>query len=130
MAAGVMRGLLAAVGFLTRVPVPPRVFADSAARGRSLPWYPLVGLLIGAVLCALDAVLPATRALLGAALVLLAWAWLTGALHLDGLADMADAWVGGMAGNADTSRARTLEIMKDPRSGPAAAGTESAATSA
>ena len=39
---------------------------------------------------------------------------LTGGLHLDGLADSADAWVGGFG-----DRARTLEIMKDPRSGPA-----------
>ena len=115
-----MRGLLAAVGFLTRIPVPARVFADSGVRARSLPWYPLVGLLIGAVVCGLDAWLPDSRPLLAAALVLLASVWLTGALHLDGLADMADAWVGGMAGDADASRARTLEIMKDPRSGPAA----------
>jgi adenosylcobinamide-GDP ribazoletransferase len=50
-----------------------------------------------------------------AALVLILWVWSTGALHLDGLADSADAWVGGLA-----SRERTLEIMKDPRSGPAA----------
>ena len=52
---------------------------------------------------------------LRAALLLLVWVLLTGALHLDGLADSADAWLGG-AGD----RARTLEIMKDPRSGPAA----------
>jgi adenosylcobinamide-GDP ribazoletransferase len=39
---------------------------------------------------------------------------LTGGLHLDGLADSADAWVGGMG-----DRERTLAIMKDPRSGPA-----------
>jgi adenosylcobinamide-GDP ribazoletransferase len=38
---------------------------------------------------------------------------LTGALHLDGLADSADAWVGGLG-----DRERTLSIMKDPRSGP------------
>lgn len=118
-----MRGLLAAVGFLTRIPVPSRVFADSGALARSLPWYPLVGLLISAVVCCIDALLPDSRALLAAALVLLAWVWLTGALHLDGLADMADAWVGGMAGDADASRVRTLEIMKDPRSGPAAVTT-------
>ncbi len=115
-----MRGLLAAVGFLTRVPVPQRVFADTQARTRSLPWYPLVGLLIGMALCGVAALLPADRMLLTAAIVLLAWVWLTGALHLDGLADMADAWVGGMAGDDAARRARTLEIMKDPRSGPAA----------
>ncbi len=46
--------------------------------------------------------------------MLILWVWSTGALHLDGLADSADAWIGGLA-----SRERTLEIMKDPRSGPA-----------
>jgi adenosylcobinamide-GDP ribazoletransferase len=58
--------------------------------------------------------------LLSAALVLLAWVVLTGALHLDGLADSADAWVGGLGGTPTERRSRTLEIMKDPRSGPAA----------
>jgi adenosylcobinamide-GDP ribazoletransferase len=40
---------------------------------------------------------------------------ITGALHIDGLADTADAWVGGHG-----DRERTLSIMKDPRSGPVA----------
>jgi adenosylcobinamide-GDP ribazoletransferase len=53
--------------------------------------------------------------LLQAALLLAAWVLLTGGLHLDGLADSADAWVGGHG-----DRERTLDIMKDPRSGPAA----------
>jgi len=47
-----------------------------------------------------------------AALVLVAWVGLTGGLHLDGLADTADAWVGGVG-----DRNRTLEIMRDPGSG-------------
>lgn len=50
-----------------------------------------------------------------ASLVLILWVWLSGGIHLDGLADTLDAWVGGLG-----SRERTLEIMKDPRSGPAA----------
>ena len=53
--------------------------------------------------------------LLQAALLLALWVALTGALHLDGLADSADAWLGGFG-----DPARTLEIMKDPRSGPVA----------
>jgi adenosylcobinamide-GDP ribazoletransferase len=112
-------GLLVAVGFLTRIPVPAGVFDDAQARRRSLAWYPLVGALIGLLLGALAWLLPSDRAMLSAALVLLAWVALTGALHLDGLADSADAWVGGMGADAAQSRTRTLEIMKDPRSGPA-----------
>ena len=47
-------------------------------------------------------------ALLLAAIVLALWIWLTGGLHLDGLADTADAWVGGFG-----DKLRTLQIMKD-----------------
>ncbi|NCA90227.1 MAG: adenosylcobinamide-GDP ribazoletransferase, partial [Gammaproteobacteria bacterium] len=50
---------------------------------------------------------------LAAALVLSLWVGLTGALHLDGLADMIDAWAGGRG-----DRERTLALMKDPCSGP------------
>jgi adenosylcobinamide-GDP ribazoletransferase len=112
-------GLLVAVGFLTRIPVPSRVVGDGRARVQSLAWYPLVGALIGVLLCAMAWLLPSGKPVLSAALLLVAWVALTGALHLDGLADSADAWIGGMAGTWDERRARTLDIMKDPRSGPA-----------
>ena len=115
-----MHGLLVAIGFLTRIPVPARVFDIPGAQARSLPWYPLVGVLIGALLCALGWLLRDAPPLLGAALLLATWVGLTGALHLDGLADSADAWIGGLGGTDNERRARTLEIMKDPRSGPAA----------
>lgn len=108
-----MRGLFAAVAFLTRLPVPSRVWTEASRSPIQLPWYPLVGLLIGAVLSGLAWLLSREPPLLVAALVLLVWVGITGGLHLDGLADSADAWVGGLG-----DRARTLEIMKDPRSGP------------
>jgi adenosylcobinamide-GDP ribazoletransferase len=111
-----MRGLLVAIGFLTRLPVPATAFGDARAQAASLAWYPLVGLLLGSLLCAFAWLLHglAVPSLLSSALLLVAWVALTGALHLDGLADSADAWVGGLG-----DRDRTLEIMKDPRSGPA-----------
>ncbi|WDI92764.1 adenosylcobinamide-GDP ribazoletransferase [Xanthomonas campestris] len=108
-------GLLAAVGFLTRIPVPAWAFTRPGAQARSLPWYPLVGLLLGVLLLALAWCLRGAAPLLAAAIVLSSWVWLTGALHVDGLADSTDAWVGGMG-----DRARTLAIMKDPTSGPMA----------
>lgn len=74
-----------------------------------------MGVLLGGVVCGLAWCLREVAPLLGAALLLGAWVWLTGALHLDGLADTTDAWVGGMG-----ERARTLAIMKDPASGPMA----------
>lgn len=109
-----MNGFLVALGFLTRIPVPASGLIDAPARARSLAWYPAVGAVVGGLLAAMAWLLPDDRSLMSAALLVLAWTFVTGALHLDGLADSADAWIGGMG-----DRARTLEIMKDPRSGPA-----------
>jgi adenosylcobinamide-GDP ribazoletransferase len=109
------RPLLLAVQFLTRFPVPATAQVDDADLGRSPLFYPLVGLLIGACLWLLAAILDAGTGLLPAALILSLWVGLTGALHLDGLADTADAWIGGQG-----DRDRTLAIMKDSCSGPLA----------
>ncbi|NBA97774.1 adenosylcobinamide-GDP ribazoletransferase [Pseudomonas sp. R5(2019)] len=104
-----------ALQFLGSLPVRLPGMPAPEQMGRSLLWYPAVGLLFGCVLLALNAVLAGAPLLLHAALLLAAWVLLSGALHLDGLADSADAWLGGFG-----DRARTLEIMKDPRSGPIA----------
>jgi adenosylcobinamide-GDP ribazoletransferase len=109
-----MRGLLVALGFLTRLPVPARLFGDTRTQAASLAWYPAVGLILGGLLGGLAWWLHGHPPLLCAAIVLTAWVALTGALHLDGLADSADAWIGGLG-----DRERTLAIMKDPRCGPA-----------
>lgn len=111
-----MRAFWLALQFLTRLPTP-RVDITPAARGVSVLFYPLVGLLIGALLALLHWPLATTDAGLEAALLLFAWALLTGGLHLDGLADSADAWVG-----SHGDRTRALAIMKDPYTGPAGAG--------
>ncbi len=104
-----------ALQFLSSLPVSLPGMPAASAMGRSLLYYPLVGLLFGALLCGLDALLVGAPLLLHAALLLSAWVLLSGGLHLDGLADSADAWLGGFG-----DRQRTLEIMKDPRSGPIA----------
>jgi adenosylcobinamide-GDP ribazoletransferase len=103
-----------ALSFLTRLPVPARFDCSSAAVGRSVLFYPAVGGIIGGLLVLAQQAL-ADHAALGPALLLALWVGLTGGLHLDGLADCADAWIGGQG-----DRERTLAIMKDPRSGPAA----------
>jgi len=110
------RPFLIAVRFLTRLPLPDPGTASSLDLGRAALFFPLVGLGIGAIIWGLSQlamVAGAPASGLAAALVLLAWVWLTGGLHLDGLADTADAWMGGLG-----SRDRILEIMQDPRSGP------------
>lgn len=109
------RSLLLALQFLTRIPVPAMAAVDDRDLGRSLLWYPLVGLLIGLALAAWGWTIGGAPVGLRAALVLSAWVLVTGALHLDGLGDSADAWMGGRG-----DRERTLLIMKDPCSGPGA----------
>jgi adenosylcobinamide-GDP ribazoletransferase len=110
-----MSAWLIALQFLTRVPVRLAGMPAPEQVGRSLLWYPLLGLLIGGLLLGLHLLLGATPALLQAALLLAVWVALTGGLHLDGLADSADAWAGGFG-----DKERTLAIMQDPRSGPIA----------
>ncbi len=109
-----MRPLWLALGLLTRLPVPPVAGARPEEFGRAVLFYPVAGLLIGGLLWEFDLLLAGTAAPLRAALLVAAWWWLSGGLHLDGLADSADAWVGGQG-----DRERTLAIMKDPASGPA-----------
>lgn len=104
-----------ALQFLSSLPVRLPGMPEPAQLGRSLLFYPLVGLLFGGLLWGLDALLLGTPLLLHGALLLTAWVLLSGGLHLDGLADSADAWLGGFG-----DRERTLLIMKDPRSGPIA----------
>lgn len=110
-----MKGLPLALAFLTRLPVPA-IDHDPVAVGRSLAWYPLVGALIGTLLAGATALLDACLAAapgVTAVLIVAFWAWLTGGLHLDGLADTADAAAAG------GDRARRLAVLQDPRTGPA-----------
>lgn len=109
-----MRAFWVAMQLLTRLPTPRSVPADAEERGRSVLFYPLVGLLIGALLAGVQRLLATTDPGLQSALVLLIWVLLTGGLHLDGLADSADAWAG-----SHGDRDKALSIMKDTASGPA-----------
>jgi adenosylcobinamide-GDP ribazoletransferase len=109
------RSFLIAVSFLTLVPVPMRSEPKDRDIGYSLLFYPLVGLILGLLLAVLGWAIEGTADALRAALLLATWVILTGGLHLDGLADSTDAWLGGLG-----SRERTLAIMNDPYCGPAA----------
>jgi adenosylcobinamide-GDP ribazoletransferase len=120
-----MGDFLRALSLLTRLPVRAR-WDDDLLPGRAMAAYPLVGAVIGTLLVGLGWLLTAgigrlqevaggsgvgLSPLLTAALILVAWAALTGMLHLDGWADCCDALV------APLSRERRLEVMKDPRLG-------------
>jgi adenosylcobinamide-GDP ribazoletransferase len=113
--AGALRLLLLATGMLTvvRVTVPGRV-SESELRA-STALYPLVGLAVGAVPAAV--LLLPLPALPRAALALVAWVLVTGALHLDGWADCCDAAFAPPRGTAEETRARRLAILKDPHLG-------------
>jgi adenosylcobinamide-GDP ribazoletransferase len=104
-----------ALQFLSSLPIRLPGMPSPRELGRSLLFYPAVGVLLGSVLMALNLLLDGAPLFLHAALLLAAWVLLSGGLHLDGLADSADAWLGGFG-----DRERTLTIMKDPRSGPIA----------
>ena len=108
-----MKSLLAALGFLTVLPLPVRWLGTEEDLGRSLIWFPLIGALIGMMAAVLDLglgmLLPPNVVSVITVLVLLA---ASGGLHMDGLADSADGFF------SSRSRERMLEIMRDSRSGP------------
>lgn len=112
---------MVAVTFLTRLRVPGHWDIEAADVGRSALFFPLVGAGIGAMQCGLIAAAHRTAAVVPrwsqhpyrlpspvlAVLVVVLGVLVTGALHLDGLADMADGFGGGR------SRNDVLRIMRD-----------------
>ncbi len=109
-----IRPFLVAVQFLTRLPVRLTAQISEKDIGYSLLYYPFVGLIIGLILAGFGWLMNGMPPLIAAALLVTIWILLTGGLHLDGLADSADAWIGGLG-----DREKTLTIMKDPNCGPA-----------
>lgn len=107
-----MRLYLIAMQFLTIIPLPFDTRCQKEDLGRATAWFPLVGLTIGGLLVGLNfLVAPWLNRSLTAALLITALAAVTGALHLDGLADVCD----GLA--ARGSRERFLAVMKDSHVG-------------
>lgn len=104
-----MQRLWSAISFLTTMPTPTHRFVLDR---QTLFWFPFVGLGLGVVLAALSLVLAVFfPPMVTAALLVGGWAALTGALHLDGLADCGDGLL------APVVRERRLEIMRDARIG-------------
>lgn len=109
-----MRGLVAALGLFTIIPVPVIADIDRTVARRAIAAFPWVGLLLGAAGGALMGGVTALGAspLLGAVVGLAVVAGLTGALHLDGLADTAD----GLGSRKPAAEA--LAIMRRSDIGP------------
>ena len=114
-----IRWFLIALQFLTRIPVQLKTAPTTAEIGVSILMYPIVGLAIGLLLIsplfALELLGFSPPPSAAAGLLIFLWIFVTGALHIDGLADSADGWLGGYG-----NRERTLEIMKDSRNGAGA----------
>ncbi|HLO25315.1 MAG TPA: adenosylcobinamide-GDP ribazoletransferase [Geobacteraceae bacterium] len=115
-----MRLFLIALQFLTIIPLPFSVRCDERDLGRSMALFPLVGLTLGGLLVGADFILArflpwqVARFLpwqVADLLLIVILTAVTGALHLDGLADVCD----GLA--ARGGRERFLAVMKDPHTG-------------
>jgi len=110
-----VKGLRLSVGLLTVIPVGAIAEVDRRVARSAMLLAPLVGLLLGAiaaaVLIGVRALVPTTLgALLAAVLAIATLAYLTRALHLDGLADTADALGSGRRGDAALEIARRGDV--------------------
>jgi adenosylcobinamide-GDP ribazoletransferase len=108
-----MFAFFSAIRFLTVIPVPLSWCGDEQSFNKSPDWYPLAGLAIGLFMAAGDLLLRWLLPLpVATVLVMLGLIAISGALHMDGLADTADAFF------SSRGRERMLEIMKDSSAGP------------
>jgi adenosylcobinamide-GDP ribazoletransferase len=107
-----MKRFFAAVRFLTILPVPAGWTGDKQTLARSVPCFPLVGLVIGLIATGFDyAVGLALPILPASALTIILLICLTGGLHMDGLADTADGFF------SARPREKMMDIMRDSRIG-------------
>jgi adenosylcobinamide-GDP ribazoletransferase len=106
-----MKGLVVAFQFLTRLPMP-RITVTDAEFAASMRWFPAVGFAIGLLVAAASRLGAWIDPWVAALAALTVWVGVTGALHLDGLSDLADA-----AGAAHKDRERLLAVLADPHVG-------------
>lgn len=104
-------GLVLALQFLTRIPIPINASWTPDTRRWAVRAYPLVGLMIGSVLALVALGMHNVPAPITALSVLSVWVALSGGLHMDGVMDIADAL------GSNQPLARRWEIMKDAQIG-------------
>ena len=107
-----LRGLIVAIQFLTRLPTPQLSESEPGELTRASDWFPVAGALIGVVVASAVWAGAHFGPWIGALSGLLSWVLVTGALHLDGLGDVADG-----LGGAHRVPGRFLEIVHDPHIG-------------
>lgn len=106
-----MKGFVIALQFLTRLPLP-RMSVSEAEFAVSMRWFPAAGLVVGAIVCLGANAGAHLDPWVGALAAVALWVFVTGALHLDGLGDIADAH-----GGAHKDRDRLREVLADPHVG-------------
>jgi adenosylcobinamide-GDP ribazoletransferase len=103
--------VVVAFQFLTRIPLPSIAFEPDAL-SRAIKFFPVVGLVVGFGAVAVEKLLISHLSRPMVALVLLVYlVMITGCLHEDGLADIADGFGGGW------TKDQILTILKDSRIG-------------
>lgn len=110
-----MKGFIIALQFLTRLPTP-KVVLDDGDFARSMRWFPAAGLVVGLAVAGAAWLGGLADGWVGALAALVAWIGVTGALHLDGLSDLADASGAAHKAKGD-DRERFLAVMADPHVG-------------
>lgn len=104
-----MRPLITAIRTLTLLPVPGK---DTTTFASAIPFFPAVGTLVGGIVAAVLYGISSSGWTTGAgAVAAIAAVLITRGLHVDGLADVADAL--GVRGSTE----RRLAVMKDPHTG-------------
>ncbi len=106
-----MRSLICMLTFFTRIPIKSREPIQAEDFIHGIGWVPLIAMFIGLPMYLIGLLLPYVDLLVTALLGLLSYLYLSGGLHLDGMADTLDAF------GSNRSRERMLEIMKDSRMG-------------
>lgn len=107
-----LRYALCALAYFTRIPIPAWVGYEADDLNHAAKYFPLIGLLVGAIAAAVwfacAQIFPARVAIV---LSMISSVWITGAFHEDGLADAVDGFGGGY------TREDVLRIMQDSRIG-------------
>ena len=106
----IFKGFALAISMLTTVPMFKIHDFYKGINGYAVMFYPLVGFILGSILCGLHSLLNSYVDSTHLAVIIFAlWILLTGALHLDGFSDTMDGLY--------VSKERALEVMKDPHVG-------------
>lgn len=106
-----MKRLILALQLMTRLPMP-EITADERDFAAAIGWFPAAGLAVGICVAGAAGLGLRVDVWAGALLGLIAWVAVTGALHLDGLGDIADG-----AGAAHGNRERLSAVLADPHIG-------------